>query len=251
MASGGIIMKHLFILLLLVGCFGCDVKQKEAAPPEIKAPEPIKKEANIGPEREDRTPTVEVQERPNAVQESKEVVDEHAVVSLAKNGVRQYLRVPIDAPLNWSSDANFNKDHTAAHVEGTVKARYPNGAESTFKYGVNLSLDSSGWIVDLIAIDNQVAYERSVRRDNNKVPLQKNRTVEKTRKPAVKQERKEAITRTWTDSEGKHTIEATFGGMIGDKVRLKKTDGSSVDISLDRLSEEDQTWVKEGAKRPY
>jgi thiol-disulfide isomerase/thioredoxin len=56
-----------------------------------------------------------------------------------------------------------------------------------------------------------------------------------------------AETRTWTDSTGKHKIEAELLSTKGGKVRLRRDDGKEITIALDRLSEEDQAFVKEQA----
>ena len=64
----------------------------------------------------------------------------------------------------------------------------------------------------------------------------------------VEKERKEAIEaakwRTWTDATGEHKIEAQFGGLAFGKVKLIKRDGSTVRLPLEKLSDEDQKWVK-------
>jgi Skp family chaperone for outer membrane proteins len=51
--------------------------------------------------------------------------------------------------------------------------------------------------------------------------------------------------RTWTDSTGKHTIEAEFKGVAAGKVKLLKADGETITIALDKLSDEDQAWIKD------
>jgi hypothetical protein len=52
----------------------------------------------------------------------------------------------------------------------------------------------------------------------------------------------EADFRIWTDVDGK-TIEAEFGGTIGDKVVLEKQDGTELEVSLDTLSMSDRKYV--------
>ena len=64
-------------------------------------------------------------------------------------------------------------------------------------------------------------------------------------KPApVKAAAEAAKLRTWTDASGEHKIEAKFGGLIGGQVKLVKGDGSTIKIPLEKLSDEDQAWVK-------
>ena len=46
--------------------------------------------------------------------------------------------------------------------------------------------------------------------------------------------------RTWTDSTGKHTVEAAFVDLKDGKVRLKKEDGKIITIPIERLSDADR-----------
>lgn len=50
--------------------------------------------------------------------------------------------------------------------------------------------------------------------------------------------------RSWTDASGEHKTEAQFKGMAFGKVKLLKRNGGEVTIPLEKLSEEDQTWIK-------
>ncbi len=49
--------------------------------------------------------------------------------------------------------------------------------------------------------------------------------------------------RTWTDASGKFTIEAEFAGYSAGKVRLKKADGSTLTLPMEKLSQVDQEWI--------
>jgi hypothetical protein len=49
--------------------------------------------------------------------------------------------------------------------------------------------------------------------------------------------------RTWTDSTGSHTTRAAFQGVEEGNVKLRKTDGKTITVALDRLSKADQEWV--------
>jgi hypothetical protein len=55
--------------------------------------------------------------------------------------------------------------------------------------------------------------------------------------------------RTWTDLSGQFKVEAEFKGMANGVVRLKKRDGSIKKIPLEKLSKEDQDWIRERSKR--
>jgi hypothetical protein len=54
--------------------------------------------------------------------------------------------------------------------------------------------------------------------------------------------------RTWTDSTGKHKIEGDFVNLAGGKVDIRRDDGKLVRIPLDKLSEDDQTFVHKTTK---
>ena len=81
----------------------------------------------------------------------------------------------------------------------------------------------------------------------------KEKQVEERRKAAderarVEKERKDAIEaakwHTWTDATGEHHIEAKFGGLVAGNVKLIKRDGSVLKLPLEKLSDEDQEWIK-------
>lgn len=71
--------------------------------------------------------------------------------------------------------------------------------------------------------------------------------------PAPKEEaRPEAtvkpILRTWTNHTGDYKVEAEFLGQGDGKVRLRRKDGKEVAVPLDRLSKEDQEFLKSQPK---
>lgn len=51
--------------------------------------------------------------------------------------------------------------------------------------------------------------------------------------------------RTWTDKTGKYRVVATYDGVEGDRVVLKKATGKQTKVPLTKLSEADQQYVKE------
>jgi hypothetical protein len=56
--------------------------------------------------------------------------------------------------------------------------------------------------------------------------------------------------RTWTDSTGKYSVEADFLELHNGSVRLKKPDGTTIMVPINRLSRADQEYVgSEGSKR--
>ena len=62
-------------------------------------------------------------------------------------------------------------------------------------------------------------------------------------------QRKKDATRTWTESETERTIDAQFVSYAGGKIKLRKSNGQEVVLPLERLSEEDQAWVHDWAKK--
>ena len=52
--------------------------------------------------------------------------------------------------------------------------------------------------------------------------------------------------RTWTDSSGAFTIEASLVSFDGTTAKLQKADGKILSLSIDKLSEEDQRYLTEG-----
>ena len=54
--------------------------------------------------------------------------------------------------------------------------------------------------------------------------------------------------RTWSDSSGKFSVEAEFVSYTAGKVKIRRKDGTVVELKLDRLSEEDQEWIKNRLK---
>jgi outer membrane protein assembly factor BamB len=49
--------------------------------------------------------------------------------------------------------------------------------------------------------------------------------------------------RTWTDATGEHQTKAKFSGVISGKVKLLKADGTTLEVPLEKLSDEDRQWI--------
>ena len=77
--------------------------------------------------------------------------------------------------------------------------------------------------------------------------LRKKRKAAVEKVQAEKEKRIKADTRTWTVGEEKYT--AQFISRIGDKVILKKEDGTAVKVSVDDLGEADQQWIANRRKK--
>ena len=63
------------------------------------------------------------------------------------------------------------------------------------------------------------------------------------RKLRIKATRSEK--RVWTDSTGKHTVEATLASRTSTQVTLLRDDGKEVTLSIDKLSIADQKWLRD------
>ena len=59
-----------------------------------------------------------------------------------------------------------------------------------------------------------------------------------------------AASRTWKSISGRFSTEADLLGLKDGKVQLKKTDGTVIDVPLERLSDADQQYVKERYSEP-
>ena len=66
---------------------------------------------------------------------------------------------------------------------------------------------------------------------------------------AGRRARRSSATRTWNDATGAFSVEAEFAGVEDGKVKLKKANGKTVSVPLDRLSKEDQDYVAEQSAR--
>lgn len=53
-----------------------------------------------------------------------------------------------------------------------------------------------------------------------------------------------ATLRTWSDASGQFKVEAKFRGIIGANVKLERSDGSVINIPLEKLSSDDQAFIK-------
>jgi hypothetical protein len=54
--------------------------------------------------------------------------------------------------------------------------------------------------------------------------------------------------RNWTDASGQHKTRAVLEAVEDGTVRLRKADGSIVELPIEKLSEADQRWIERNAK---
>ncbi len=82
-----------------------------------------------------------------------------------------------------------------------------------------------------------------------KVKAAEAKTAADAKLKAERERRVKEDTRKWTSASGGNSITATFAGRIGDKIKLKKEDGTAITVSLDQLTEEDRDWVEKRSKK--
>ena len=87
--------------------------------------------------------------------------------------------------------------------------------------------------------------------ENGKKPSYPKVTTYEDEKAADTESKEALPTRTWNDSTGASVLKAQLVSVENGKVRLKKADGKTVAIPLDRLSKEDQDFLarQSGAKQ--
>jgi hypothetical protein len=56
--------------------------------------------------------------------------------------------------------------------------------------------------------------------------------------------------RTWQDASGKFSVEAEFAGYGLGKVSLKNADGTKISVPLEKLSQQDQEWIRNRGDEP-
>lgn len=93
---------------------------------------------------------------------------------------------------------------------------------------------------------NEVAAEWR-RKMDEKLMKKSAKSAEEKQKAEQRQKREEeeeaSRWRTWTDSTGKHTVEARFTGVALGKVILTRRDGKNIRLPLEKLSQPDQEWI--------
>ena len=90
-------------------------------------------------------------------------------------------------------------------------------------------------------VDLQPTMEEIETRQKAQEEAARARAEEEARKAAAIEA---ARWRTWTDMTGGFSVEAEFGGYSAGVVTLKKPDGETVKVPMDRLSEGDQAWIR-------
>jgi hypothetical protein len=178
--------------------------------------------------------------------------------------VKQFLKFPVDASFPWSEpEIRTNAAGDVFYLKGTVKAKNALGAALTYEWATILRFRDNQWTLLACTVGDEVykspeldaAFEEAA---TEKVRLDKqaaeaaakaNRVAQEEKRKADQERRRVEVTRIWTDATGSHTVEAEFVSYGAGKVKLRKADGSEVILPLDKLSEEDQQWIKDRGKR--
>ncbi|HEY4760530.1 MAG TPA: SHD1 domain-containing protein [Thermoguttaceae bacterium] len=105
----------------------------------------------------------------------------------------------------------------------------------------------------LVAESNDAALEDAIAKTRDEeakrqAVAESKHIEEKKILQAENEKRRKEATRIWTDSTSGYTIKAEFLSSTAGKVKLKKEDGSIATISLDKLSKEDQKWIRNRAR---
>jgi hypothetical protein len=61
--------------------------------------------------------------------------------------------------------------------------------------------------------------------------------------PVMTEQPEEEVFREFSDATGKFRVSAVFLGLVNGKVKLKKTDGTVIEVPLDKLSDGDVAWI--------
>jgi hypothetical protein len=75
-------------------------------------------------------------------------------------------------------------------------------------------------------------------------PAPEPKPIEPPPEPVKKKLQPMQEVRTWSDTTGKFSVQARYGGTLGDKVLLLKEDGTSVKVPLEKLSDDDKEWIQ-------
>ncbi len=128
--------------------------------------------------------------------------------------------------------------------------RYSVGQKVEVYHGVNwypaevVELPKSGWVK--LTFKNRTGKVLTLTLPPNNVrPLRGAAAPKAAKKPAPA-----AKARTWTDSTGKFKIDAQLVEFKDDQVTLRRTDGKTISLPLNRLSQQDQQFVKTSQAKP-
>lgn len=176
----------------------------------------------------------------------------------SKDYIRKFLKHPDDASFGfWDiPEIKWNEVQDTFYCSSKVKAKNDFGAELTYRWQTILTLNGNTWELVSCAIDGETVYESkellnklTARKQDKQTAIDREDAIERAKAEKERQAAiEEAKWRTWTDSTGKHKTEAKFGGVAFGKVKLIKRDGSTVQLPLEKLSDEDREWITNRSK---
>ncbi len=141
------------------------------------------------------------------------------------------------------------KKYLKGHVQvsGTPTVKILESEKSWVVSGqYDSSIDARNDFTSIVERVSKTKYEAGFLMLDDDIVLDKIRSRPTiTRTPRPKPE--PAPVRTWTSTSGKFSIEAAFVSKAGDKVKLKKADGTIITVEAEKLSEDDQEWIKNRA----
>lgn len=167
----------------------------------------------------------------------------------AETYVKQFLNHPNDAEFSWFPSVSQNASGTWM-VTGTVKAQNSFGAKFTHEYQVALRIDESGeapvWKCNAVHLDGKTVYV------DESLAAELVAAAEEASRAEREEAARIARTRTFTDKTGEFSVDAEFVEFKVDKgvstVFLKKADDTTIGVPMNRLSDDDQKWVREYLK---
>jgi thiol-disulfide isomerase/thioredoxin len=104
-----------------------------------------------------------------------------------------------------------------------------------------LAASTAGAADKVVADKPSAADEANPKKDKQKKKADEVASKSKTEAPP---KAAAAVSRTWTDTRGNLKVAAKFRGVINKNVKLECDDGHVINIPLDKLSDDDQAFIK-------
>jgi len=173
---------------------------------------------------------------------------EFRAYAAAENLVRQHLKWPDDASFSWGKEAMLVDSEVGGKdwiVKGKVKAANAMGAKLTYNYAVRMQYQGNGeWKAWKVMVGDEIGWTNPDYEQKVQEFAQQRQREDAARKQAFEESLR---WRTWTSSDGQHTTRAKLVRLDREQgqVVLEKEDGSTAELPLDKLSENDRAYVHE------
>lgn len=172
--------------------------------------------------------------------------------------MRGFLKFPDDADFGFFAvpDVKSNEAGDVFYVSSTVKAKNDFGAQLTYHWQTTIAFDGNAGQLVACDIDGARVYDNedlatAIERRARSTPAPQ--TPDEVERAALAAQREAAAEaarwRAWTSADGKFSVYAKFVKSIMGTMTLEKKDGSTAEVKLDRLCEEDQEFVHKGKWR--